>query len=405
VISMPTYKYEGAYSSGEKVAGVVEAVSKNDAVVQIRKSCEVVLSLKEVPKAAARDPLERFHRISAKSLALTCQQFSIIIKAGLPLVQTVDLVADQCADKALAALLHQVSEDVSNGWSLSYSFSQRGAKALPITFREAIRAGEESGDLQSSFQRMAKYYERMNKTRESVTSALIYPAFVILVAVVVVAIIMNYAVPTFISTFDSLGGELPWVTKALIAMSNFFQEYTLVLIALIALILFLIRLYGMTEKGGHRLARAQLKLPIVGQIVLMAGASQFAHTMATLLASGMPILQAIDGSGRTVTNQCMSDEILDTLPGVEGGRTVGECMGYAQELPAMLVQMTAVGEATGTLEYTLEVLAEYYDNEVDVRTKRAIAMLEPAIIVVLAAFVMFILMAVYLPLFSLYQAI
>jgi len=402
---MPTYKYEGAYSSGEKVSGVVEAVSKDEAVAQIRKTCEVVLSLKEIPRVAAREPLDRFHKISAKSLALTCQQFSIIIKAGLPLVQTVDLVADQCADKKLAALLRQVSEDVSNGWSLSYSFSQRGAKVLPVTFREAVRAGEESGDLLSSFQRMSKYYDRMNKTRESVTSALIYPALVILVAVVVAGIIMVYAVPTFTSMFESLGGELPWVTRALIAVSGFFRKYILVLIALIALILFFIRLYGLTEKGGRRLARAQLKLPVIGKIVLMAGASQFAHTMATLLASGMPILSAIDGSGRTVTNRCMSDEILDTLPGVEGGRSLGECMGYAQELPAMLVQMTAVGEATGTLQYTLEVLAEYYDNEVDVRTKRAIGLLEPAILIVLAVFVMFILLAVYLPLFSMYGSI
>lgn len=402
---MPTYKYEGAYSSGERISGVIEAVSRNDAVAQIRQSCEVVLSLKEVPKAAARDPLERFHKINAKSLALTCQQFSIILKAGLPLVQTVDLVADQCVDKSLGALLRQVSEDVSNGWSLSYSFSQRGAKTLPVTFREAIRAGEESGDLLSSFRRMSQYYERMNKTRESVVSALVYPAFVLGVAAVVIAIIMGYAVPTFITMFDTLGGDLPWVTVALIAVSNFFQNYTLVLVALITLILFSVRLYGVSAKGGYQLARMRLRLPVVGKIVRMSGASQFSHTMATLLASGMPILQAIDGAGRTVTNRCLSDEILDTLPGVEGGRTLGECMSYAKELPAMLVQMTAVGEATGSLESTLQVLAEYYDNEVDVLTKRAVGLLNPAIIIFLAGFVAFILMAVYLPMFSLYGSI
>jgi len=402
---MPTYKYEGAYASGEKVTGVVEAVSRTEAVAQVRRNCEMVLSVKEIPKAAAKTPMDRFHKISAKSLALTCQQFTIILKAGLPLVQTVDLVAGQCADKSLGDLLRQVSEDVSNGWSLSYSFSQRGAKALPVTFRESIRAGEESGDLMSAFDRMAGYFGRMNKTRESVVSALTYPAFVMGVAAVVVAIIMGYAVPTFTSMFESLGVELPWVTKALIALSNFFQKYTLALIALIALAIFAVRLYGMTEKGGPALARLQLKLPILGGIVRMSGASQFAHTMSTLLAAGMPILQAIEASGRTVTNQAMANEVLDTLPGVEGGRSLGECMSYGRELPAMLVQMTAVGEATGSLESTLGILAEYYDNEVDVRTKRAMGLLEPAIIVVLAVFVVFILMAVYLPMFSMYGAI
>jgi len=387
------------------VSGVVEAVSKNDAVAQVRQSCEIVLSLKEVPKAISRDPLERFHKINAKSLALTCQQFAIILRAGLPLVQTVDLVADQCADKSLGALLRQVSEDVSNGWSLSYSFSQRGAKSLPPTFQETVRAGEESGDLLSSFSRMADYFERMNKTRESVVSALTYPAFVVAVAAVVVTIIMGYAVPAFINMFDSLGTELPWVTTALIAVSSFFRKYSLLLLALMALFIFCFRLYGMTEKGAPRLARAQLKIPIMGEIVRMSGASQFAHTMSTLLAAGMPILQAIEVSGRTMTNRCMSDEIMGALPGVEGGRTLGECLGYTKELPAMLIRMTAVGEATGSLEATLKILAEYYDNEVDVRTKRALSLLEPAIIIVLAVFVVFILMAVYLPMFNMYGAI
>ena len=402
---MPTYKYEAVYAGGEQVSGVVEAVSRTDAVAQVRQSCEVVLSLKEVPRTASRDPLARFQRITAKSLALTCRQFSIILKAGLPLVQTVDLVAEQCADKALARLLRQVSEDVSNGWSLSYSFSQRGEKTLPVTFRETVRAGEESGDLLASFRRMADYFERMNKTRESVVSALTYPAFVLAVAAVVVMIIMGYAVPTFTSMFESLDIELPWVTRALIGMSHFWKKWGLVLLGVIALAVFLLRLYGLTEKGGPALARAQLKIPIVGEIVRMSNASQFAHTMSTLLTAGMPILQAIEVSGRTMTNLCMSGEVLETLPGVEGGRPLGECMSYARELPPMLVQMTAVGEATGAMESTLQVLAEYYDSEVDVRTKRALSLLEPAIIVVLAVFVVFILMAVYLPMFSMYSAI
>ena len=153
------------------------------------------------------------------------------------------------------------------------------------------------------------------------------------------------------------------------------------------------------------MARAQLGIPVIGEIVRMSGASQFAHTMSTLLAAGMPILQAIEVSGRVMTNRCLSGEVLGTLPGVEGGRGLGECLEYTAELPRMLVQMTAVGEATGSMESTLQVMAEYYDNEVDVRTKRAVSLLEPAIIVVLAIFVVFILMAVYLPLFSMYASI
>ena len=400
---MPTFKYEGAYASGEKVTGVVEAVSQSDAVAQIRQSCEIVLSLKEVPKVTTRDPLERFQKISAKSLALTCQQFAIILKAGLPLVQTVDLVADQCSDKTLTRLLRQVSEDVSNGWPLSYSLENRGGGKLPVTFLETVRAGEESGDFQSAFERMADYFERMNKTHDSVVSALTYPALVIVVAVVVVGIIMTYAVPAFTGLFADLGSDLPWATRALIAMSGFFQKFGLVLLGLIALVILLVRLYGTTEKGGLRLSKAQLCLPVIGSVVRMSNASQFAHTMSTLLAAGMPILQAIDASGRTMSSQCMAQEVLSALPGVEAGQPFGVCMRRASEIPPMLVQMIGVGEATGSMEATLKVLAEYYDNETELKTKRAIALLEPSIIVALSIFVVFILFAVYLPLFSMYQ--
>lgn len=401
---MATYRYEAAYANSEKVSGVVEAVSRDDAVAQIRQNCEVVLSLKEVPKTISRTPMNRLKKVTAKSLSLTCQQFAIILKAGLPLVQTVDLVADQCGDKNLQALLRQVSEDVSGGWSLSYSFDQRAADTLPVTFRETVRAGEESGDLLSAFERMADYFERMNKARSSVISAMIYPSFVIVVAVVVVFIIMNYAVPAFTGMFEGLNIELPWVTRALIATSSFFRKYTLVMAALAALIVFGFRLAAATQKGGFQLSRMQLYLPIVGGVVRMSNASQFAHTMSTLLAAGMPILQAIDASGRTMGNQCMAKDVLDTLPGVEGGRAFGECLCYSAELPKMLTQMTAVGEATGSMESTLDVLAEYYDNEVEVLTKRALAMLEPTLIVLLSVFVVFILMAVYLPMFSMYGA-
>lgn len=400
---MPTYKYEAAYASGERVNGVVEALSQTEAVAQIRQSCEVVLSLSEV-RAAVRDPFERFHKIDAKSLSLACRQFAIVLKAGLPLVQTVDLVAGQVSDKALAKLLRQASEDVAGGWSLSYSFGQRGA-ALPVTFREAIRAGEESGDLAGAFARMSSYYERMYKTRAKVSGAMLYPAFVLAVAAVVVGVIMVFAVPTFANTFESMNLELPLVTRVLIGVSNFITRYGWVLLALICLLGFGLRLYAQSPRGGRAVARFKLSLPVLGSINEMAAASQFAHTMATMLAAGMPILQALDIAGRAVSNAELQNQILDTLPGVEAGRPLGECMAAQNLLPDMLVQMTAVGETTGSMEATLEVLAEYYDNEVETRSARAISLLEPAIICVLAVLVVGILLAVYLPLFAMESGI
>lgn len=401
---MPTYKYEGAYAGGEKVSGVVEAASRQEAVAQIRQSCEIVLSIKEIPKSLAQRPAASIQRISPKALALTCQQFAIVLKAGLPLVQTVDLVAGQTDDKALTRLLRQVSEDVSNGWSLSYSFDQRGGK-LPVTFRETIRAGEESGDLISAFDRMAKYYDRTAKTHAKAISTMTYPAFVILVAIVVVYVIMDQAVPAFIKVFADMDAELPPITIGLIAVSNFFTSYGLLVGAALLAIVAAVWLYSRTERGGLQISRLRLSLPVIGEIGRMAGASQFAHTMSAMLAAGVPILQAIAVSSRAMSSLVMAQEVMDTVAGVEAGRGLGDSMAHARELPQMLIQMTAVGESAGALESTLNVLAEYYDNEVDVRTDRALSLLEPILIVCLAVFVVFILFAVYLPLFNLYNSI
>lgn len=402
---MATFKYEALYEGGEKVSGIVEAKSSREAVARIRQNCDVVLSLKEVPKVMSRPAnLEEKRRIKAKSLALTCQQFAIILRAGLPLVQTVDLVAGQTDDKALAALLRKVSEDVSAGWSISYSLDQRG-DTLPVTFRETIRAGEESGDLVSAFERMGHYYDRVSKTNAKAISTMIYPAFVMVVAVIVVAIIMIFAVPAFTNTFASLDLELPGVTKGLIAVSNFMRKYILLILLAIGAVGTSIWLYARSEKGGLNVSRWQLTIPIIGEILRMAGASQFAHTMSAMLAAGMPILQSIEVSARVMTSRVMAREVEDTMTGVEGGHSLGSCMAAAKELPPMLVQMTAVGESAGALETTLSVLADYYDNEVSVRTDRALALIEPIIICVMAVVVILILLSVYMPLFSLYEGI
>lgn len=401
---MPTYRYEAMGGDGQRAEGVIEASDSAQAVSLVRQSYDVVLKLEEIA-VARTDPLEKFQKLNVKVFALMCKQFSIILKAGLPLVQTVDLVASQLSDKMLKKLLNEVSLDIANGWSLSYSFSQRGKGRLPVTFIETIRAGEESGDLVRSFDRMSVYYDRMTKTRAKATSALVYPAFLTVVAVFVILIIMTYAVPTFASTFASMDMELPLPTKIVIAVSNFFSRYIWVLLCVVAGIIFLIRLYAGTAGGRIRMAQFRLTLPILGKLAAMTSASQCAHTMAAMLSAGMPILKALDTASRSVSNAHLSQQIQSTIPGVEGGRPLGECLRACGDLPPMLVQMTAMGEATGSLESTLEIQAEYYDNEVDNLSARALSLLEPIIICVMAIFVVIILLSIYLPMFGMYGAI
>lgn len=400
---MPTYRYEAANGDGQRAEGILEASDKEQAVAQIRQSYDVVLSLEE-SSVLKSDPLERFQKLNLKVFSLMCKQFSIILRAGLPLVQSVDLVASQISDKQLKKLLSQVSEDISNGWSLSYSFSQRGQGRLPVVFVETIRSGEESGDLVRAFDRMSVFYDRMTKTKSKATSALVYPAFLTVVAVVVIIIIMTYAVPTFAATFASMNMELPLPTRIVVAVSHFFTRYIWVMLGIGAGAILLLRLYSNSTKGRLRMARWRLALPILGKINAMTSASQFAHTMSTMLSAGMPILKALETASRSVGNAYLSEQIRSVIPGVESGHPLGECLMTCQDLPPMLVQMTAMGEATGSLESILEIQADYFDNEVDTLTARALALLEPAIICVMAIFVVLVLLSIYLPLFSMYGA-
>lgn len=400
---MPTYHYQAMYANGEKVEGVLEASSSSEAVVQIRRSYDVVINLTEI-KNQKTDVFKNYRKVNLKAFSLMCKQFSIIMKSGLPIVQAVDLVANQTQDKVLKKLLIQVSEDISSGWSMSYSFEQRGKKILPSTFTETVKSGEESGDLIKAFQRMSVYYDRMTKTRAKATSAMIYPAFVLFVAAIVIVIIMTYAVPTFASTFKSLDMELPLMTKIVIGVSDFFSNYIWLMVLVIAGIILGVKLYARTAKGRIKVDKFKLALPLLGDVAVMTSASQFSHTMSTMLASGMPILQALSTASKSVSNACISEQIYGVLPLVEAGHSLGSCMEKCDTLPDMLVQMTATGEATGSLESILQVQAEYYDNEVDVLVARALSLLEPAIICVLAVVVVGVLLSIYMPMFSMYSA-
>lgn len=399
---MPTYKYEALSPGGAKVSGVVDAFDEMDAVVRIKENCSVVTSVKEVRGKGLSTIFAP--RTTEKALSLVCTQFAIILGAGLPIVRCVELTASQTADKVLRKLLTEVAADVFAGHSLADSFEMRGS-FLPPTFIETIRAGEESGQLETSFRRLGTYFENRSKTKGKVYSALIYPGFVICVGIVVVAVIMIYAVPVFSSTFASMGSDMPGITRLLINLSEFMVKYILVIVAVLAALIIGIKLYSHSAKGRMKFGRLALRLPAVGKVNLMNGASQFANTMSTMLSSGLPIANAITATGRSLSNAALSEQVLDMVAGVESGRPLGACMRDSSLFPPLLVEMTAVGEETGSMESTLEVIGDYFDNEVSVAVARMLSLLEPILILVLAVFVVGILMAVYLPIFSMYGGV
>lgn len=405
---MTTYRYKGTTSAGAPIEGVVEAFDKQDAVTKAKENCRVLISVEpvsggkmdEIMKADIGDLLSG-GKIKSKVLALLCSQLSIELRAGLPLVSSLRLVAENEADKKIKKLLEEVADDVHAGNGLADSFALRGP-GLPRTFIETVRAGEEAGKLDETFAKLQKYYEDSSAVASKVASAMVYPIMLIAVAVIVVGIIMIFAVPVFEDSFSNMGNTLPLPTRMLIAMSHFMTDNLLLLIAIIALAALGIFFYGKTDAGRHLYARLALIFPGVGGITQMNAASQFASTFSTMLASGLPLVSAAQITANTTSNLLIAEDIEVAVNGVMEGNRLADGLKKSEWLPTLLVEMITVGEETGKLEETLTVVCDYYNKEVDTATKRALEILNPAITMVLAALVVFILLSVYMPIFGMY---
>lgn len=382
----------------------MEGFDELDAVDRIKQTCSIVLKLKEVnpDKPGLLNMEIGGSKLNSKAFTVMCSQFSIILRAGIPIARAVHLIADKTTNKPLKRILKKTAEDVEAGRSLAAGFAEHGAKLLPTTFIETIRAGEESGNLDRSFESMYRHYDKQTKMRGKVRGALAYPTFVLIIAVAVVVVLMVKVVPTFTSIFESYGGELPGITRLLIAISNFFRKYTIWMAAVIALLYIVFKLYGNTEKGRLKLARIQLKLPIFGNISRLNAASQFANTMTTMLASGLPMTKAISITAGVLDNYYIGNEVGKLTGQLEEGRTLGASMRESGCMPDILVDMVAVGEETGEMEKTLDTIALYYDAELDMAISAALRKLEPTILIFLAVVAGFIVFAIYISIFQMY---
>lgn len=382
----------------------MEGFDELDAVDHIKQTCSIVLKLKEIDpdKPGLLNMEIGGSKLNSKAFTVMCSQFSIILRAGIPIARTVHLIADKTTDKPLKKMLMKIAKDVEAGRSLAASFAEHGGKLLPTTFIETIRAGEESGNLDRSFDTMYRHYDKQTKMRGKVRGALSYPIFVLIIAVAVVVVLMVKVVPTFTSIFESYGSELPAITRLLIGISNFFRKYTIWMAAAFALLFIVYKLYGNTEKGRLNLARIQLRLPVLGNIAQLNAASQFANTMTTMLASDLSMTKAISITAGVLDNYYVGNEIGRLTGRLEEGQTLGISMRDSGCMPDILVDMVAVGEETGEMEKTLDTIALYYDAELDMAIAAALAKLEPTVLIFLAVVAGFIVIAIYMSIFQMY---
>ncbi len=398
---MTTFKYRGLSPDGEKVSGAIKAYNEYEAVTRLRETCSVITHIEEVKEKKNLNPTFGATKIKDKDLAIMCSQFSIILNSGMPIVRCVEMVAEQARTQELQKMLRKVAEDVSGGYPLAQSF-QNNAKDLPVTFIETIRAGEASGTLETCFERLHVYYDKQSKVRGKVISTLTYPAIVIFVAIVVFIIIMVVAVPMFVQTFAELGTELPGITKAMIAVSNFMTHQWILLVMIIAGLILGFTAMKHTVKGKEMLDTFSLLRSPLKRLHSMSAMAQYSSTMSTMLAAGLPIIQSLEVTAKVIPNGLISASIHRVCKAVERGRGLAESMKEEDCFPHLLVEMSNVGEQSGNLEKTLDVVSDYYNNEVEQMTNRLLSALEPAITLGLAVITVVLLAGVYLPMFSMY---
>lgn len=403
---MPNFSYRARGRDGREVRGVLQAENKAAAVSRIKESYPVLLHIAQLNEKKSMSGLLNMEigskRFKTKTLAILCSQFAIALRSGMAVSRAMRMLAGQSGDKRLRRVLEEAAEKVASGSTVASALEEYSER-FPLTFIETIRAGEQSGTLDRSFERLHRFYEKSYRTTEKIKSALTYPMFVIAIAVIVVIIVMAKVIPTISQVFADLGGKLPLMTRMLIATSNFFVKSWIVILAVLFLVFLLFHIWGNTKEGKRKRSELALKLPIAGAINRMNASAQFANTMSVLLAAGITLDQAVDTTARVMDNVLFREEIQSMRAGIERGHSLTECLRSSICFPQTMIDMCSVGEETGELEENLENVADYYANEADYRVQRLLAMLEPIMLIGLALFAAIIVVSIYLPIFTMYD--
>ena len=395
---MPTFEWKGTARNGQTQTGVLVADSKDAVINMMRRQQIMVTAVKEKGKEIA---LPKFGGgVAPQAIAIFTRQFSVMIDAGLPLVQCLEILGSQQDNKTFKRVLIQIRQDVESGSNLADSM-RKHPKVFNDLYTNMVAAGEAGGILDTILQRLAAYIEKAVKLNAQVRSAMIYPVAVISIACIVVAVILWKVIPVFAALFESLGAQLPLPTRVVIALSNFIGDFWWLILILFVATWFALKKYHGTYKGKRVLDGIMLRLPILGILLRKIAVARFCRTLATLTSSGVPILDGLQITARTAGNSIVEDAIMATRKSVEEGKTISEPLADTDVFPPMVVQMIAVGEQTGALDTMLSKIADFYEEEVDTAVAGLMKLLEPVLIAFLGVVIGGIVIAMYMPMFTL----
>jgi type IV pilus assembly protein PilC len=396
---MPVFAYQGRTSQGS-AAGEIEAPDRTKAVADLRQRQILVTSIKERAGAKAGVAAKFGGKVKDRDMAIFTRQFSTMIDAGLPLVQCLNILAEQSESKTLRAVTARSARDVESGSNLADAL-RKHPRVFNELFTNMVEVGESGGILDTVLQRLSVYIEKAAALKRKIKSAMVYPLTIVSVAVLVVMFMLTFVIPVFSKMFSSLGADLPLPTKIVVWLSEFVQRFILVIIAGMVGGVFAIRAYYKTEGGKSLIDALLLRLPVFGTLIRKVAVARFTRTLGTLVSSGVPILEGLRITARTAGNKVVEKAIEATRGSVTAGKTLAEPLKTSGVFPPMVTQMINVGEQTGALDSMLAKIADFYDDEVDTAVGALTALLEPMMIVFLGVVIGGMVVAMYLPIFKL----
>jgi len=394
---MAVFVYQGRSANGMQ-NGEIEAPDRSAAVGELRRRAILVTKIAE--KSAPRVTFKFGGKVSDKEMAIFTRQFSTMIDAGLPLVQCLNILAEQSDSKTLRSVTSQVARNVEGGSTLADAL-RRHPRTFDDLFTNLVEVGEAGGILDVVLQRLSAYIEKAAALKRKVKAAMVYPSAIIGVAIMVVIFMLTFVIPTFAQMFKDLGADLPLPTKVVLWLSTFVRTYILLIIAAMVGCVLALRSYYRTEGGRATIDALMLKLPIFGTLIRKVAVARFTRTLGTLVQSGVPILDGLRITARTAGNKVVEKAVLQCRAAVTEGKTLAEPLRVSGVFPPMVTQMISVGEQTGALDAMLSKIADFYDDEVDTAVSTLTSLLEPIMIVFLGVVVGGLVVAMYLPIFKL----
>jgi len=396
---MPIFTYTARATNGDLKTATIEAASRDAVIAQLRKMRLAVVKIDENAQKSTKKGSVRI-----RDIVVFTRQFSTMVNAGLPLVQALDILAKQTENKTLSSITRQVMFDVESGYTLADSMAKHPRAFTPL-YTNMVAAGEAGGILDVILNRLAFFLEKNDKLIRKVKGAMIYPTSILAVAVGAIAILLIFVIPTFEDMFASVGVPFTFPSRFVIGMSKGLQTYWWAIIAFSVISFFMLKKYYASPNGKLAIDRLLLKLPILGDVLRKSSVSRFTRTLGTLVASGVSILEGLEITARTAGNRVVQDAIMASRASIAGGETIAAPLAKSGVFPPMVISMISVGESTGGLDEMLSKIADFYDDEVDAAVGGLLSLLEPMMIVFLGVAVGGMIMAMYLPIFDMVNAV